>query len=71
MPPDPSSFQGFSHFLGGSPDVARDEHSIKSKFEEKRHHLLGETVDDSCSTGPGSKQCTRHDGVETVNISAA
>ena len=31
---------------------------------QKWHHLLGDTAGDSCSTGPGSKQCTRSDGIE-------
>ena len=43
------------------------------KFDEnffflgkKWHHLLGETVGNSCSTGPGSKQSTCSDEVERV-----
>ena len=37
----------------------------------QRHHLLGEAVDDFCSTGQASKQCTRSDGVERVNSSSS
>ena len=39
-----------------------------SFLRTKWHHLLGETVGDSCSTGPGNKQCTRAGGVERVKI---
>ena len=37
-------------------------------FRKKLHHLLGETVGDSCSVGPGSKQCTGGDGLERVYV---
>ena len=37
-------------------------------FSKKWHCLLGETVGDACSTGPGSKQCTGSDGVERAGM---
>ena len=37
-------------------------------FREKWHDFLGETINDSCSTGPGSKQCTYSNGVERVKV---
>ena len=36
---------------------------------KKWHHHLGETVGDSCSTGPGSKQRTHSDGVSEGGLS--
>ena len=51
-----------------SVDQVWQEYFLGKKKPKPWHHLLGETVGNSCSTGPRSKQCTPSDGIERVKL---